>query len=98
RLASAVRGFDAFALTALYDLTALSGSLIIALAVSSGRLSAEEGWRLSRIDETWQQEFWGVDDEAAATAARKARDFAAAAWLLSLLKARGAESETQGKA
>lgn len=85
RLRAAVAAHDAFRLTALYDLTALSGSLVIALAVAAGRLSAAEGWRLSRIDETWQEEFWGVDEEAARTAARKSRDFNAAARLLSLL-------------
>lgn len=98
RLAEAVRGFDPFALTALYDLTALSGSLVIALAVSAGRLSAEVSWGLSRIDEAWQQEFWGVDDEAAATAARKERDFVAAARLLSLLKAPAPVDKLSGDA
>lgn len=85
RLFAAVAAHDAFRLTALYDLTALSGSLVIALAVAGGRLDPAEAWRLSRIDESWQQEFWGVDAEAEATAARKAGDFAAAARFLSLL-------------
>lgn len=85
RLADAVSAFSAFQLTALYDLTALSGSLIIALAVASGRLDAEEGWRLSRIDEDWQKELWGADDEAEAVAARKSGEFAAAARFLELL-------------
>ncbi len=87
RLEAAVRRFDAFGLTALYDLTALSGSLVIALAVAHRRLDAGEGWRLSRIDETWNEEQWGVDDLAAATAARKARDFEVAARMLALLEA-----------
>lgn len=86
-LAGAVRAHDAFALTALYDLVALSGSLVIGLAVSAGRLAPQEGWLLSRIDETWQEEQWGVDAEAAETAARKAEEFAAAARFLELLKA-----------
>lgn len=85
RLFAAVAGHDAFRLTALYDLTALSGSLVIALAVATGRLDQAEAWELSRIDESWQQEFWGVDAEAEAATARKARDFAAAARFLSLL-------------
>lgn len=87
RLEAAVRRFDAFGLTALYDLTALSGSLVIALAVAQRRLDAGEGWRLSRLDESWNEEFWGVDDLAAATAARKARDFEVAARMLALLEA-----------
>ncbi|WP_340109294.1 ATP12 family chaperone protein [Pikeienuella sp. HZG-20] len=84
-LAAAVAAHDAFRLTALYDLTALSGSLVIALAVAAGRLPAAEGWRASRIDETWQEEQWGRDAAAAEIAARKERDFLAAVRLLALL-------------
>ena len=85
-LATATRGHDPFELTALYDLVALSGSLILGLAVSAGRLAESEAWRLSRIDETWQAEFWGVDDEAAAVAARKAGEFAHAARFMELCR------------
>lgn len=85
RLAEAVGTYQPLALTALYDLVALSGSLIIGLAVAEGRLDVTEGWSLSRIDETWQAEQWGVDDEAAALATRKEGEFRAAARLLTLL-------------
>ncbi len=87
RLAEAVRGFDAYALTALYDLVALSGSLVIGLAVAEGDLGHEEGWALSRFDEAWQAELWGVDADAEALALRKAGEFAAAHRCISLLKA-----------
>ena len=50
---------------------AISGSLILALAVQRGRISAEEGWRLSRLDEDWQISLWGEDEEAAEVTARK---------------------------
>ena len=36
------------------------------LATINGRLSAEEAFNLSRIDELWQIEQWGVDEEAQA--------------------------------
>lgn len=85
KLAMAVALYDPLALTAVYDLVALSGSLIIGLAVAEKRLSVSEGWALSRIDETWQAEQWGVDDEAAALAERKEGEFAAAARLLTLI-------------
>jgi chaperone required for assembly of F1-ATPase len=55
----------AFQLAAFHDLVALSGSLILALAVQRRRLSADEAWQLSRIDEDWQIELWGEDEEAA---------------------------------
>ncbi|MBK1636811.1 ATP12 family chaperone protein [Rhodovulum adriaticum] len=70
-----VAALDAFTLTALHDLVGLSGSLIIGLAALEDAVSAERLWEVSRIDETWQQEQWGVDEEAAETAATKRRDF-----------------------
>ncbi|SLN27935.1 ATP12 family chaperone protein [Pseudooctadecabacter jejudonensis] len=60
-----------FQLTALHDLIALSGSLVIGLAVAQGRLGADEGWNMSRLDEIWQAEQWGADEEAEAAAAIK---------------------------
>ena len=62
---------DAFQLAAFHDLVALSGSLVLALAVTDDRLSAEKAWALSRIDEDWQAEHWGKDDDATAMATIK---------------------------
>lgn len=74
-LAAAVHALTPFQLAAFHDLVALSGSLVLALAVTRGRLSADEAWRLSRIDESWQIEQWGEDEEAAEIVARKQTDF-----------------------
>ena len=78
-LAAPVRQMDHFALSGFHDLVALSGSLVLALAVTHGRLSAPEAWQLSRIDEHWQIEQWGADDEATATESIKRDAFLAAA-------------------
>jgi chaperone required for assembly of F1-ATPase len=78
-LAARVAAQDAFALTALADLVALSGSLVIGLAAQDGVLPPEELWRRSRIDETWQESQWGIDAEAAAVASRKRGEFLHAA-------------------
>ena len=75
RLAAPLRAADAFALTALSDLVALSGSLVIGLAAVSGAWEADDLWERSRIDERWQEEVWGRDEEAAETAALRRRDF-----------------------
>lgn len=61
----------AFQLAALHDLIAITGSLVLGLAVAEGRLSADEAFNLSRIDEHWQIEQWGEDEEAAALEAAK---------------------------
>jgi chaperone required for assembly of F1-ATPase len=74
-LADSVRALSTFELAPFHDLVALSGSLILALARTRGRLTAEEAWSLSRIDEDWQIEQWGEDEEAAELAALKRADF-----------------------
>ncbi|HEY0275844.1 MAG TPA: ATP12 family protein [Paenirhodobacter sp.] len=70
-LSARVRAMDAWQLAALHDLVGISGSLLLGLAITAGRLRAEEAWALSRIDEDWQAEQWGLDDEAAAHAGLK---------------------------
>ncbi|MBS8226872.1 ATP12 family chaperone protein [Vannielia litorea] len=80
---------DIFALTALHDLTMLSGSLVIGLAALEGHAAPEVLWALSRVDEDWQTEQWGEDDEAAAVAARKRGDFLHAAALHALSRPAG---------
>jgi chaperone required for assembly of F1-ATPase len=87
RLGAAVRAHGPWELTALHDLVSISGSLVIGLAVSHGRLDAATAWPLSRIDEDWQIEEWGEDEEAAALAERRRLDFANAARLLELVRA-----------
>ncbi len=65
RLHAAVAAQSAVQIAAFHDLVAISGSLILALAVTRGRLSADTAFGLSRIDEHWQAELWGVDEDAA---------------------------------
>ena len=85
RLAAATRAFDPFELAAFHDLVALSGSLVIGFAAARGAEPPETLWTLSRIDEDWQAEQWGEDEEAAAQAAHKKRAFLCAAHIFSLL-------------
>ena len=64
-LTARVAALTPFQLAAFHDLVAISGSLILGLAVIDGRLGEDEAWSLSRIDESWQVEQWGEDEEAA---------------------------------
>jgi chaperone required for assembly of F1-ATPase len=82
---AAVAACDPFALTALYELVTLSGSVVLGLAVTRGALAADVAWDLSRIDETWQAEQWGTDSEAEAVATTKRADFLRAAALIGML-------------
>lgn len=64
KLAALVREATAFELAALHDLVAITGSLVLGLAVTRAHLPVESAWAASRIDEVWQAEVWGSDETA----------------------------------
>jgi chaperone required for assembly of F1-ATPase len=70
-LQALVTGLTAFQLAAFHDLVAITGSLVLALAVAHRRITVDEAWQLSRIDEDWQISQWGEDEEAAVVAGLK---------------------------
>ncbi len=78
-LKAAVRAQTPFQLAALHDLVAITGSLVLGLSVARGRLSAPQAFDLSRIDEHWQAELWGQDEDAARAESLKRADLTAAA-------------------
>lgn len=86
RLHALTAAHSNFELAAFHDLVAITGSLILALAVTRGRMSAEDAFGLSRIDEHWQAELWGVDDEAAALEASKRQALLEAAQFFALCR------------
>jgi chaperone required for assembly of F1-ATPase len=65
RLAAVARDMSIFQLTGFHDLVTLSGSFVIALAATESLEAPESLWSKSRIDEAWQIEQWGEDEEAA---------------------------------
>ena len=71
-------------LTALHALTTLTGSLVLALALAEHHCSLAEIWALAHLDEDFQMEIWGQDEEALARRAQRFREAQAAASLLSL--------------
>lgn len=71
-------------LAALGVLVPAFGSLVLGLAVVEGRLDAAEAHRLAILDETFQEEFWGLDREAAERRTRIAGEIAIVARLLAL--------------
>jgi chaperone required for assembly of F1-ATPase len=63
-------GLDEFGLAGLAFGAALFGSAILAIGLQRGWLNGAQAYELSRLDEAWQEEQWGVDEEAAERAAR----------------------------
>ncbi|MEM9551292.1 MAG: ATP12 family protein [Pseudomonadota bacterium] len=70
-----VHDLTAFQLAAFHDLVSLSGSLVLGFAATRGWKPAAEIWEISRLDERWQEEQWGPDEEATARAAHKREAF-----------------------
>ncbi|MBE9638984.1 ATP12 family chaperone protein [Salipiger mangrovisoli] len=74
-LAERTHGFSAFELAAFHDLVALTGSLVLGFAATGTLYPAEDLWALSRLDETFQAELWGEDEEAQEAAEIKRQAF-----------------------
>lgn len=70
RLQGEAAALDDFQLAGLAFGASLFGSTIIALSLQRGWLTGEQAFELSRLDEAFQQERWGVDAEAAERTAR----------------------------
>lgn len=83
-LKAAVAGHDAAGLAGLGVAVPALGSLVLGLALSLGRLDAEEAHRLAMVDEIFQEEFWGSDAETAARRAERLGDVKLAARFIAL--------------
>ena len=87
KLRSAMGEFNPLVLTALHAAATLCGSLVLALAILEGRLTAEEAFAASRLDEDYQAEKWGRDARAEARARAMLDELTAAARFMQLAKA-----------
>jgi chaperone required for assembly of F1-ATPase len=78
-LARGVAAQDAHALAGLGVMVPILGSLVLGLAVVERVLDAGEAFRLSTLDEIFQEEHWGEDEDAVAQRARAAQEVRMAA-------------------
>ena len=69
-------------LACLHTVTTLTGSAVLALALAEGHLDADRLWDLAHIDEDWQIEQWGTDEEAFHRRSLRRREFDVAAGVL----------------
>jgi len=74
RVAALARALDGFSLTGLAFAAGLFESAILALAVQHKRLGGAEAFALSRLDEAYQEDRWGIDAEAATRTEGRRRD------------------------
>ncbi|MGK9232809.1 ATPase [Inquilinus limosus] len=83
-LRAAVAAQDDWRLTALHQATALTGSLVLGLALLAGRIDADTAFELAELDASFQIERWGEDAEATARRATLRAELQAAARLVEL--------------
>ncbi len=79
RVREAMGALDPFALAALETMTSLSASLTIGLSALEPEAEAQALWRAASLEEEWQADLWGRDEEAEIRRARRAADFERAA-------------------
>lgn len=77
---------DHWRLGAVASLTTLTGSALLALALAHDGIDAEAAWAAANVDEDWQMESWGSDDEALTRRGFRRADFDAAVSVLKLAK------------
>jgi chaperone required for assembly of F1-ATPase len=82
QLRALVEGLDDWPLVGMHAATTALGSLVLALALSAGRLDAEAALRASLLDEHFEIERWGQDAEIERRHAILRRDIEAAATFL----------------
>ncbi len=76
-----------FALASLSVMTTLTGSALIALALSEGAIGLDEAWRAAYVEEDFEMRLWGADEEAMERRARRFAEMAAAEQLWRLIAA-----------
>ena len=86
RLHDAVATHSDLALSALFNLTHISGSLVVALAVAEGHLAAGDAFAAAQLDELYQVERWGSDPIATKRHEGIRHDIEAGARFLALLE------------
>lgn len=74
-------------LASIHVMTALMGSVLLALAVEARELAPDAAWKAAHVDEDWNIAQWGEDGEARERRAARRRDMMGAAALLLALDA-----------
>ena len=72
-------------LGAVNVITTLTGSALIALALSEGQLAVDEAWDAAHVDEDWNMSLWGRDELALDRRAKRFGEMQAAVTVLALM-------------
>lgn len=58
-------------LAGLHSMTTLTGSALLALATAREEINAEQAWQAAHVDEDWNADQWGADQQALARRAHR---------------------------
>jgi chaperone required for assembly of F1-ATPase len=72
-----IASLDPFSFVAVHNLTSLTGSALLAVMVTAGKIPADAAWLAANVDEDWQIETWGEDAESGARRAGRFNEFSA---------------------
>ena len=64
RLKVLINNFSDIEISALYRMTNLTGSIFISLCILKGDILKNKVFELSFLDELWQAENWGIEEES----------------------------------
>lgn len=81
--------YDPWSVAAIHVVTTLTGSALLALALAHGARDPDQVWDAAHVDEDWNRDQWGVDEEVAARRAAREVDFRAAVRILRALNPLG---------
>jgi len=76
---------DTWRLGAAHVVTTLTGSALLALALTHGRLTADQAWAAAHVDEDWNIAQWGEDELAGERRQAREAEMRAAALVLEAL-------------
>lgn len=81
---TALAEMNNYEIAALHNIMTLTGSALMALMLARNALSPEAAWTAANVDEDYQIENWGLDDEAAERRASRHKEFLACCRFLTL--------------
>lgn len=87
QLRAATEAYGPFHLAGLSPVVRIGGSLVAALALAENAFDEDTVWAATRVDEDWQADRWGEDQEAIEARDARRREFSAGMRFLRLLEA-----------
>jgi len=87
-VSNALEFISDYEVAALHNIMTLTGSALLSLMLGRGALSPNAAWTAANVDEDYQIENWGEDDEAAKRRAARHTEFLACCRFLALARPR----------